>query len=171
MHRKLWGYARTLTVHSPSKYGKIYSEDSGLRVCDTASWGELLPTFRKTVVPSSSRVRTWTCSLVSLPVKIKALRFFETTGTIHLTQSVQYQTKRNPSKIRGFDDIAQGSVGPAMRVVFVTKLPVVCSPVCRVYRLTCPTQTWELASLWGMPGKWELSLFWILYSWRTNGVQ
>jgi hypothetical protein len=58
-------------------------------VCDAASWAELLPTYRKTVVPLSSWVRT--CYFVSLPLKIKALRFFETSGTIHSTQSVQYQ--------------------------------------------------------------------------------
>jgi len=92
-----------LTVHPPSKYGKIYSEDSGFLVCDTAAWGELLPTFRKTVVPSSSRVRT--CFLVSLPLKMKAPRFFWDVGNHSFNAERPIPEDRNPSRIRGSEDL------------------------------------------------------------------
>lgn len=112
---------------------------------DTASWGELLPTFRKTVVQSSSRART--CSLVSLPLKMKALRLFETSGTIHSTQSVQYQKIGIPVKYAALKTSHRAGfcrTRDARRLCHNTvcrEQPSVGGIRCCVFRLTCPIQT------------------------------
>ena len=80
----------------------------------------------------------------------------------------------NPNTIRCSEDFKSRWVLSDQRCdCFVTTLPVVRSPCegisCCFYGLTCPTHTWVLASLWGMPGKWELSLFsnFFLDVWRV----
>jgi hypothetical protein len=56
---------------------------SGLTVCDAVTLGELVPTFRKNLLFSSSKVKQ---NLTAYPLKMKTVPSFETSGSDHVTR-------------------------------------------------------------------------------------